>query len=263
MSDNSTLQHKASRIWDGFKKVIRQPTRLFEPITWQQLIHLNLYLSQVDYTSSGSWFEDTENNGLKRKHYLSYQDYLQHQKSKLTVKGTGYLSEYEVLFHDALLQRLQILDDIVSFHGKSVLCLAARLGTEVRAFIDMYCFAIGLDLNPGPENKYVVFGDFHNIQFAPDSVDIIYTNSFDHVLDEYRVIAEMIRLLHKGGYLLLELPSPKDGKQEFGTYESLYWSDPGEIVRMFAAKGFQALDSKPIDYPWQGTYILFRLSEKE
>ena len=50
---------------------------------------------------------------------------------------------------------------------RTVLCLAARIGTEVKAFLDLGCFAIGIDLNPGTDNRYVVHGDFHDLQFAP------------------------------------------------------------------------------------------------
>jgi len=254
--------HRKTRFLNGLRKLIRQPARFLDPHTWNCLLHLNRYLNSVDYSSSASWLENHKGEGVKRKGYLRYEDYLRHQKSKLDVKGKYYLTEYDRLFHDELLRRLQKLDDRVSFHGKTVLCLGARLGTEVRSFIDMGCFAVGLDLNPGTENKFVVFGDFHDIQFATESVAIVFTNSFDHVFCEERVIRELTRILHKGGFMILELPDAKEGKQAFGTYESLYWDDPMDVVRLFTKNGFEVLESVTIEYPWKGTHILLRLSEK-
>ena len=46
-----------------------------------------------------------------------------------------------------------------------MLCLGARLGTEVRALHNLGYFAIGIDLNPGVDNPYVLMGDFHKLVF--------------------------------------------------------------------------------------------------
>ena len=56
--------------------------------------------------------------------------------------------------------------------GCSVLCLGARLGGEVRAFTAMGALSIGIDLNPGPNNAYVLPGDFHHLQFAQSVFDV-------------------------------------------------------------------------------------------
>ena len=56
-------------------------------------------------------------------------------------------------------------------------------------FIDHGAFAVGIDLNPGRDNRWVVIGDFHALQYADASVDVVYTNSFDHVFELERVLA--------------------------------------------------------------------------
>lgn len=73
------------------------------------------------------------------------------------------LSRYDVDFRKILFDRLERLS--LLRNGMTVLCLAARIGTEVKAFFDIGCFAVGIDLNPGENNRYVVYGDFHDIQF--------------------------------------------------------------------------------------------------
>ena len=70
----------------------------------------------------------------------------------------------------------------------SVLCLGARQGTEVKAFLDLGCFAVRIDLEPGAENQFVVQGDFHDLKFPTESVDIVFTNSLDHAFDPKKMI---------------------------------------------------------------------------
>jgi len=126
---------------------------------------------------------------FKTRVYSSYEEYLEHQKQKLEYID---LEEYDVKYRDVLLERLRKLYFLKP--GMTVLCLGARLGTEVKAFLDIGCFAIGIDLNPGCDNRYIVYGDFHNLQFASSSVDVIFTNALDHVFDMRQMIEEVCML---------------------------------------------------------------------
>jgi hypothetical protein len=90
--------------------------------------------------------------GFLKRDYDSYEDYLAHQKSKLELHDFG---DYDAEFHNALRERLAALD--VDWKGRTALCLAARIGSEVKAFRDLGCFAIGIDLNPGKQNPYVLY----------------------------------------------------------------------------------------------------------
>ena len=109
------------------------------------------------------WQHDAE-QGVMRREYRSYDDYVTHQRAKLERVG---LAEYDVTFRQALAERLAATGLVP--HGSRALCLAARIGTEVKAFIDVGCFAVGIDLNPGQANRYVVTGDFLDLQFADRS----------------------------------------------------------------------------------------------
>ncbi|MEY2527921.1 MAG: hypothetical protein QOJ05_11, partial [Verrucomicrobiota bacterium] len=117
---------------------------------------------------------DAEGDRFQKRGYSSYEAYLEHQKAKLETHDFG---RYDEEFRATLRERLSALE--IEWPGGTVLCLAARIGTEVKAFLDLGAFAVGIDLNPGADNRYVVHGDFHDLQFAPGSIDVVYTNSLD------------------------------------------------------------------------------------
>jgi SAM-dependent methyltransferase len=79
--------------------------------------------------------------------------------------------------------------------------LGARFGTEVKAFHDLGSFAVGIDVRTGERNKFVLQGDFHDIQFPAATVDIVFTNSLDHAFDFEKVIQEIRRVLKPSGTL--------------------------------------------------------------
>jgi SAM-dependent methyltransferase len=76
-----------------------------------------------------------------------------------------------------------------------MLCLGARFGEEVRAWQDLDFNAIGIDLNPGPNNEYVIKGDFHNIPWPDESFDYVWSNAIDHSLYLEQVVRETYRVL--------------------------------------------------------------------
>lgn len=189
-------------------------------------------------------------SGLHYRSYDSYEEYTAHQAAKLSKID---LEEYNIKFREALKERLTNLEIITP--GKNVLCLAARMGAECRAFIDMGCFAIGVDLNPGQGNRYVVVGDFHNLQFADNSVDYIFTNSLDHAFDLPRILSEVVRVLKQDGIFITEL-MPAGFKP--GAFESCRWESMEEIIRMITEAGFVLLSRKNFKYPWNGVQIVWK-----
>ena len=111
-----------------------------------------------------------------------------------------------------------------------MLCLGARLGTEVRALHSLGHFAVGIDLNPGPKNPYVLPGDFHDLVFADGSVDCIYTNALDHVFELEKVIAEATRVLAPGGIFLAEFEIGFSEGHTPGSYEATHWRDSQQLI---------------------------------
>jgi SAM-dependent methyltransferase len=123
-----------------------------------------------------------------------------------------------------------------------VLCLGARLGTEVRALHELGYFAVGIDLNPGPNNPYVLPGDFHRIVFADDSIDAVYTNALDHVFSLDRVVGEIRRVLRPGGVFLADLELGSEEGFIPGEYESAMWRDHRVLIEKIRELGRLSLE---------------------
>jgi SAM-dependent methyltransferase len=190
--------------------------------------------------------------------YKSYEHYRRHQASKLSGISTRDLSNYDVTFRRDLGDRLQRLPWIRP--GLSVLCLAARIGTECKAFIDRGCFAVGIDLNPGTENNYVVQGDFHHLQYADSSVDCVYTNSLDHAFDLQRIVQEVERVLKPRGVFIAEIvEGAGDATQRMpGPFEALWWEKLESVADRIAACGFEVEHREPFQKPWSGEQFVYR-----
>src|SRR5262245_39874242 len=180
------------------RKLAQTPGRwkeLLRPRRWRQFFDVALFYLQT----GNRWQADSPDGRLERRVYPNYEDYLRRQQSKLACLD---LASYEADYQRLLGERMAGVGGLKK--DAAVLCLGARLGAEVRAFHDRGCFAVGLDLNPGKHNPYVLHGDFHQIQFPAGSVDVIFTNSLDHVFAADRFIAEIRRVLKPDGQLILE-----------------------------------------------------------
>ena len=200
------------------------------------------------------WVES--HGGFREREYPDYATYVEHQKTKL-----GALRSRSVLGHDrrffgALTDRLAEMGP--SLRGRSVLCLAARQGTEVRAFIHHGAFAVGIDLNPGPSNRYVVVGDFHDLQFADGSVDYVYTTSLDHAFDLDRIITDVRRVLRDDGAFIVEANTSDGEGAHAGPYEATIWPDLAPLEERIRGFGFRVESRRPFDLPWPGEQIVFR-----
>ena len=184
-------------------------------------------------------------DGLKTRKYKNYKQYLWHQKSKLDTFTKKDIEEHNALFYNGLMERIP--------KGKgNVLCLGARTGIEVKAFIDKGYFAVGIDLKPTKKNKYVVYGDFHKLQFANKSIDFIYSNSIDHCLNIDKLIGEMFRVLKSEGNVMIEFPSAKAGE-----WESLTWDSVDFLIHCFS-KRFIVKSSIPYIKPVEGLSYIFK-----
>jgi len=170
---------------------------------------------------------------MAQRSYQSYEEYVNHQGAKLD-KIIHRLHETEDEDFADFKHRFETCEALSE--ARSVLCLGARIGTEVRAMHALGCFAVGIDLNPGSDNAYVLPGDFHHIQFPDGSVDAIYTNVLDHVFDLEKLMSEIVRLLRPGGVFVADiLPGYEEGFVP-GEFESTHWktvdSLTGEITRL-------------------------------
>ena len=197
-----------------------------------------------------------DRKGIRLRRYESYKAYVEHQASKLR---TLSLEKYSEEFREALLERLRILSRIGHPLGASVLCLGARNGAECEAFIELGYFAVGIDLNPGLNNRHVMTGDFHAIQFADASVDIVFTNALDHAFELELILGEVRRVLKPTGCFIAEIVrgSKDDGGREPGAFESAWWDHVDTVADQIAAQGFSLLKRSRFTVPWVGDQFIF------
>ena len=195
---------------------------------------------------------------LERLGSPDYDEYLTHQASNTEIPQ-HVLDYYETRYYLELGQRLQRFGNVRP--GMSVLCLAARLGAEVKAFINHGCFAVGLDLNPGEGNRYVVHGDFHRLQYANDSVDVVFTNSVDHVFNLGIFIGEILRVLKPDGLLIMDIVKGRDDGVEPDQYASLWWGGIDDLLAVFLAgriEPFDLIHRSDFEWPWAGQHVILK-----
>lgn len=209
----------------------------------------------MGFSLSKDWVERTP--GLSSRAYDSYDTYKGHQTLKLDAHRAKSIERHDARFYAALKKRIPA--QYLNIGKARVLCLAARQGSEVRAFIDSGAFAIGIDLNPGRENKYVVSGDFHDLQFHDRTIDIVYTNSLDHAFDLDRIMVEVKRVLAIGGIFICEVRTGEEGGGR-GFYESLSWDSIEGLIARISASGFWLEGRTPFEAPWPGDQLVFRLA---
>lgn len=179
-----------------------------------------------------------------QREYKDYKEYVRHQQSKLA-NGIPWLKNYDTSYRSLLFGRLCNLEIMLA--GKSVLCLGARIGTEVKSFLDAGCFAVGIDLNPGQKNMFVLPGDFHDMIFPDGSVDVVFTNSVDHVLILDKFIRGTKNVLKDGGHFIVEdLGKPKED-QHGGPFECLSFDNPTGFIDKVKAAGFQFISEVTFD----------------
>jgi len=208
-----------------------------------------------------SWGQYVSDCSFSKRKYNSYEDYRRHQCAKLNRIDSAELSEYDIRYREVLRERL-IKTGLLHHKGLSVLCLGARIGTEVKSFIDIGCFAVGIDLNPGRDNRYTVYGDFHNVQFADSSIDVVFTNSLDHVFDIKQVMSEVTRVLKPGGLFMVEAikGSEEDILPDF--YASFWWGRIDYLVRLIETWQFELVQKLPYDIPWSGEQLCFKMKRE-
>src|SRR5439155_5163147 len=111
-------------------------------------------------------FEDPDrwrHGELARRRYDSYDAYLAHQSSKLDrIRERRGEKDARVALPE-FVRRFRACSALAG--ARAVVCLGARLGAEVRALLALGFFAVGVDVNPGPANEYVLHGDFHRLVF--------------------------------------------------------------------------------------------------
>jgi SAM-dependent methyltransferase len=200
--------------------------------------------------------ELSEPSAFVTREYKDYNEYIVHQASKLH-KLRDKIIDYDV----ELEKYIQARFEGSCLRSKSVLCLAARLGGEVRGFSNCGALAIGIDLNPGGASKFVLQGDFHSLQFPDEVFDLVFSNSIDHSIDPNNMIAEASRVLKPSGHLILDVSMVKPGN-----YEALDIRNGIDlVVSSCENSGLIHVSDTEIDYKtnfvkWKGKSLMFKKS---
>jgi len=188
----------------------------------------------------GEW---ENKDGFKRRQYEDYAEYLDKQGEKLD-KQYDFAAKCSEQLYTFLGSRLNKLSEYIPLFG-SVVCLGARLGGEVRAFLEKGYFAVGVDINPGENNPYVLYGDFHSLVFPNNSVDVVYVNCLDHVLDLDAVMGEVRRILKPGGVLVTENKGgsnePQARSAASDEYDCFAWEAVAGLIAMIERCGFTSI----------------------
>lgn len=196
----------------------------------------------------------------RQRRYETYEAYVEHQASKFKLLK---LAKYTPGFKAALAPRIEALRPLINTGGRNVLCLAARNGAECEAWTEAHFLAIGIDLNPGEDNRFVVVGDFHALQFPDGVFDVVFTNSLDHVFELGKVVDEARRVLKPGGIFVAEVVrgSKDENGREPGPYEAVWWDSAIVVRDEIGRHAFDLVATSPFDLPWVGDQYVFRKPE--
>ena len=141
---------------------------------------------------------------IRKREYKDYDEYTAHQISKTAdPERRARLLEKEnfdkkVRYFKSKFGRLS---EKSSFN--QTVCLGARMGEEIEAFLQLGVDCYGVDLIPHP--PHVREGDFQDLHFIEDgTIDTFYTNSLDHSSDPGKVFSEVSRCLKEGGTFILD-----------------------------------------------------------
>jgi SAM-dependent methyltransferase len=197
-------------------------------------------------------------DGISRRNYETYENYKSHQASKLALLRSEIVEPNEErtkLFRNSL-------SLILLKPTSSVLCLAARRGHEVEAFHQLGHFAVGIDLNPGENNPYVLAGDFHAMVFPNASVDCVYTNSLDHTFDISALVNEVKRIVKSSGCFVADIYAGYEEGVAPGRFEALHWKTARGLAEQICVLGnFAVARTAPLsELGWPNwTQFEFRL----
>jgi len=196
---------------------------------------------------------------LEYRKYTNYKEYLAHQKTKHRLNESKFIKAFDRRYR-LIRNRLNNLVCGIEHSGIAI-CLGARRGEEVKALRDMGFDAVGIDLYPGKNNRYVIYGDFHNMPFSDKYATIIYTNCLDHSFDIKKIVLECRRVLVPGGHMLLEISNnvklttkykDNNGQKHIdrpkrAVFESMIWGSIEDVVNVFTHNGFKEKNRKSSD----------------
>jgi SAM-dependent methyltransferase len=161
--------------------------------------------------------------------FNEYNSYLEHQSFKFFLYKLPLLNTFD----EAVSNFFNNFKKLKIKRNSYILCLGARTGAEVKAFRKLGFFLIGIDLAYPKNSPYVIYGDFHNLDFPEKSFDLIYSNTLDHVYNHEKFIKEILRVLKNDGKILFDIQKGinENNKIVIGQFETCGWDHSDEIIK--------------------------------
>lgn len=183
-----------------------------------RLLIKRFVMARIRLGMTGLEIDDTEglSYGQTVRKFKSYEHYVRHQVTKakfLSGWKEGRVTHFRTEFMSS-----KCLSKVGE--NETVLCVGARFGEEVSVLRDMGYLALGIDLNPEKRNKFVFFGDVHQIEFSNGVFDKIFCNVLDHVLDIEKALLEIARVLKSPGHLVIHIQRQEPGEFEVRGWDS-------------------------------------------
>jgi SAM-dependent methyltransferase len=174
-----------------------------------------------------------EKNGIVHREYLSqnpYKSYINHQKFKYYIYNfLGAFDKQKIKIENFKNNFSYLKLDFPNY--KYVLCLGARSGAEVQAFRELGYFSIGIDINYPKNSPYVLYGDFHNLDFPDNCFDFVYSNCLDHVFNYELFLKDIKRVLKKEGRIIFDIQSgANEGHDNMSAFETKGWLDSQSLI---------------------------------
>ena len=182
--------------------------------------------------AANSNFNKIDGITYRKYKFNEYNSYLKHQSFKFFFYKEVLLS----IFNKNVSSFLNNFKKIKIEKNSYILCLGARTGAEVKAFRKLGFFSIGIDLAYPKNSPYVIYGDFHNLDFPEKSFDLIYSNTLDHVYNHEKFVKEILRVLKKNGKILFDIQkgineNNENNKIAIGQFETCGWDHSDEIIQ--------------------------------
>lgn len=171
------------------------------------------------------WKEQNQDD-FQYRDYNDYQEYLNHQGQKfdeiLKIRG-GFTNRVIAGYRYRFYRRFRHLTVRLP-RSAQIICAGARQGTEVEVLWDIgFKNTCGIDLNPGPDNKFVRVGDFMHMENPDSSADMIYCNALDHAFNLESFFCENARVIKPDGYVLYDIAVQNEENPEYGAFEAAGW----------------------------------------
>lgn len=229
----------------GYVRILR---RLYDP---NYLYSRDKHNVRNKHHAKGGWKEQNQGS-FHYRDYKDYEEYISHQSQKFNeiLKMRGGFTNQAIADYRCKFYRRFCHLPVFLPKSAHILCAGARQGTEVEVLRDLgFKNTYGIDLNPGPDNKFVRVGDFMHLENPDSSLDMIYCNCVDHAFNLESFFCEHARVIKPNGYVLYDTTVQDERAQEQGAFEAVRWKSE-EALFLLMLKHFKKVIKVETEPGW-------------